>query len=165
MFDLNLGLFVWTSLVFLVLLGILWKFAWGPILAAVDAREKGIQGALDQAASERQAAAKLLAQHREQLADARRQAQEIVASARDAGERIRTEIEAKAREEGDRMLERARGEIGRERDQAIEMLRRESVELALSAASKLLHRKLDSEADRKLVEEYLKQLDRPAAEA
>ncbi|MSR22880.1 MAG: ATP synthase F0 subunit B [Gemmatimonadetes bacterium] len=165
MFDLNLGLFVWTSLVFLVLLGILWKFAWGPILAAVDAREKGIQGALDQAASEREAAAKLLAQHREQLADARRQAQEIVASARDAGERLRTEIEAKAREEGDRMLERARGEIGRERDQAIEMLRRESVELALSAASRLLHRRLDSEADRKLVEDYLKQLDRPAAEA
>jgi F-type H+-transporting ATPase subunit b len=82
MFDLNFGLFVWTSIVFLALLAILWKFAWGPVLAAVDEREKRIQGALDQAAAERNEAAKLLAEHREQMADARRKAQQLIAEGR-----------------------------------------------------------------------------------
>jgi F-type H+-transporting ATPase subunit b len=165
MFDLNFGLFVWTSIVFLALLGILWRFAWGPILAAVDERERRIQGTLDEAAAQRQEAARLLEEHRKQMADARRQAQDIVAGARDAGERLRGEIEAKAREEGDRLLERARSEIERERDLAVETLRREAVELAMSAASKLLRRNLDAEADRKLVEEYLQELRPPTAEA
>ncbi len=165
MFDLNFGLFVWTSIVFVALLAILWKFAWGPILAAVEAREKGIQGTLDQAAAERAEATKLLAQHREQMAEARRQAQGIVAGAREAGERLRGEIEAKAREEGERMLDRARSEIEREKDQALDTLRTESVDLALSAASKLLRRNLDAQADRALVEEYLREVDRKSAEA
>ena len=165
MFDLNFGLFVWTSIVFLALLGILWKFAWGPILGAVEAREKGIQGTLDRAAEERAEAARLLAQHKEQMAEARKQVQEMVAGAREAGERIRSEIEAKAREEGDRLLERARSEIEREKEQAVETLRRECVELALSAASKLLQRRLDAEADRKIVEDYLSAVRRPGAEA
>ena len=165
MFDLNFGLFVWTSIVFLALLGILWRFAWGPILAAVDERERRIQGTLDEAAAQRQEAARLLEEHRKQMADARRQAQDIVAGARDAGERLRGEIEAKAREEGDRLLERARSEIERERDLAVETLRREAVELAMSAASKLLRRNLDAEADRKLVEEYRQELRPPTAEA
>jgi len=165
LFDLNFGLFVWTSIVFLALLGILWKFAWGPILGAVEAREKGIQGTLDRAAEERAEAARLLAQHKEQMAEARKQVQEMVAGAREAGERIRSEIEAKAREEGDRLLERARSEIEREKEQAVETLRRECVELALSAASKLLQRRLDAEADRKIVEDYLSAVRRPGAEA
>ena len=86
MFDLNLGLTVWTSFVFLALLGILWKYAWGPVLAAVEARESGIQDTLDRAASEREEAGKLLAEHRQQMADARRQAQQLIAESREAGE-------------------------------------------------------------------------------
>jgi F-type H+-transporting ATPase subunit b len=165
MFDVNLGLTVWTTVVFLVLLGILYKFAWSKILGAVELREKSIQGNIDQAATQRAEAAKLLEEHRKQMAEARREAQEIVQKAREAGERVRSEIETKAREEGDRMLERARGEIQREKDRAVESLRRESVDLAISAASKLLGKNLDGDADRKLVEDYLKALDRPAAKA
>ncbi|SVC91028.1 uncharacterized protein METZ01_LOCUS343882, partial [marine metagenome] len=85
MFDINLGLSVWTTLVFLTLLGILWKFAWGPILEMVQAREDGIQGTLDQAANQRDEAAKLLAEHRRQMADARRQAQQMIAEGKEAG--------------------------------------------------------------------------------
>ena len=84
MFDINIGLTIWTTFVFLALLGILWKFAWGPVLRAVEAREARIQGALDQAASEREAAERLLAEHRAQMADARRQAQQLLAEGREA---------------------------------------------------------------------------------
>ena len=151
MFDLNPGLSVWTTLVFLILLAILWKFAWGPILQMVQAREDGIQGTLDQAAKERDEAAKLLAEHRQQMADARRQVQKMIADGKEAGERVRREIEEKARAEGDAMIERARESIEREKDAALDDLRKESVDLALAAAAKLVQESLDEKKDRELV--------------
>ncbi len=158
MFDLNLGLSVWTTGVFLGLLAILWKFAWGPILGAVQAREDGIQSTLDQAANERDEAAKLLAEHREQMADARRQGQQMIAEGKEAGERVRQDIEEKARAEGDAMIERARESIEREKDAALEELRKESVDLALAAAAKLVQASLDEKKDRELVMGFIEEL-------
>jgi F-type H+-transporting ATPase subunit b len=158
LFTVNLGTTVWTTFVFLALLGILWRFAWGPILSAVESRESGIQSAIDEAISRNAEAEKLLAEHREQLADARRQANELIAEGKAAGERVRKEIEAKAREEGQAMIERARAEIERERDMALDTLRKESVELALAAASRLVQETLDAPKDRALIESYLSEL-------
>lgn len=158
LFTVNLGTTVWTAIVFLALLGILWKFAWGPILGAVEARENGIQAKLDQAASSNEEAAKLLAEHKEQLADARRQANELIAEGKAAGEHLRKEIEEKARAEAQGMVDRARAEIERERDLAIEALRKESVDLALAAASRLMQENLTQDKDRQLVERYLSEM-------
>ena len=158
MFDLNLGLSVWTTFVFLALLGILWKYAWGPVLAAVDARESGIQDTLDKATNEREEAAKLLAAHRQQMAEARRQAQQQIAEGKEAGERVRQDIEEKARSEGQALIERARESIEREKDLALEALRKESVDLALAAAAKLMHENLDADKDRELVMGYIDDL-------
>lgn len=158
MFDLNPGLTVWTTFVFLALLGILWKYAWGPILAAVEARESRIQDTLDQAAKEREEAAKLLAEHRQQMADARRQAQELIAESREAGDRVRQDIEEKARVEGQALIERARESIQREKEAALDALRRESVDLALAAAAKLMQETLDAAKDRELVMGYIEEL-------
>ncbi|MEX0837593.1 MAG: F0F1 ATP synthase subunit B [Gemmatimonadota bacterium] len=158
LFTVNLGTTVWTTIVFLALLGILWKFAWGPILSAVESREKGIQSAIDEAVARNAEAERLLQEHRDQLADARRQANEMIAEGKAAGERLRREIEEKAREEGQVLIQRARAEIERERDEALDMLRRESVELALAAASHLLREKLDGQNDREMVERYLAEL-------
>jgi F-type H+-transporting ATPase subunit b len=158
LFTVNLGTTVWTAIVFLALLGILWRFAWGPILEAVEARESGIQSKLDEAASRNEEAAKLLAEHKEQLADARRQANELIAEGRAAGEHVRAEIEERARAESQAMVERARGEIERERDRAIDALRKESVDLALAAASRLMQENLDQDKNRQLVERYLSEM-------
>ena len=155
LFDINAGLSAWTLIVFLGLLVILGRFAWAPILQAVEAREKGIQSALDEAAKRNEEAANLLAEHREQLADARRQANALIAEGRAAGEGVRKDIEEKARAEGQAMVERARAEIERERDAALDALRRESVELALAAASRLIQENLDQKKDREIVERYL----------
>jgi F-type H+-transporting ATPase subunit b len=155
LFDINVGLSVWTLVVFAGLVLILGRFAWGPILQAVEAREAGIRSALDQAAERNDEAARLLEEHRAQLADARRQANELIAEGRAAGDKVRKDIEEKARAEGQTIIERARVEIGRERDAALEMLRRESVELAMAAASRLIGENLDAAKDRKLVEKYL----------
>lgn len=167
LFSINAGLSIWTVVIFVALLITLWRFAWGPILSAVEAREKGIQGALEEARRRQEEAAKLLEEHKNQLADARRQAQEILADGREAASRLRKELEGKAREESEAILSRARSEIAREKEAAVDALRRESVDLALAAASKLLHQKLDAEQDRKLVTDYVNGLSAksPGAEA
>jgi F-type H+-transporting ATPase subunit b len=157
-YDLNTGLSVWTLIVFAGLVFLLGKFAWGPILQVVEARERNIQSALDDAAQRNDEAAKLLEEHKALLADGRRQASELIAEGRAAGENVRKEIEEKARAEAQSILERARTEIGRERDAALEALRKESVDLALAAASRLMHENLDQAKDRALVERYLGEL-------
>lgn len=155
LFGINPGLSIWTGVIFLVLLGILWKFGFGPLLAALESRESHIQSALDESAAKQEEAQRLLKEHKQQLADARRQAQEIVAEGKAAGERVRREIEAKAREEGQNLIARARDEIEREKDAALDELRRESVDLALAAASRLMSERMDGERDRELVRDYL----------
>jgi len=164
LFDINVGLSAWTLIVFLGLLAVLGRYAWAPILQAVETREKGIQSALDEAEKRNEDAAKLLAEHREQLADARRQANELIAEGRAAGEVVRKDIEVKARAQA--MADRARAEIVRERDAALDALRRESVELALAAASRLIKENLDQKKDREIVERYLSGLgERGGAQA
>jgi F-type H+-transporting ATPase subunit b len=158
LFDINTGLSAWTLIVFAALLFVLGRYAWGPILGAVKTREEGIQSALDEAARLNEDAAKLLAEHREQLADARRQASDLIAEGKAAGEGVRKEIEEKARGEAQAIIERARAEIERERDAALDALRRESVDLALAAASRLIRENLDQPKDRQLVESYLSEL-------
>ena len=158
LYDINTGLSFWTLVVFGILVFILGKYAWGPILAAVDAREKGIQAALDEAAERNQEAETLLEKYKENLADARRQANELLAEGKAAGDSIRMEIEEKARGEAQSIIERARAEIERERDAAIAEIKRESVDLALSAATRLMQENLDQEKDRALVERYLAEM-------
>jgi F-type H+-transporting ATPase subunit b len=122
LFDVNLGLSLWTVVIFLGLLAILWKFAWGPILGAAATRERRIQEALDEAAGRQAEALRMMEEQKAQLADARRQVQEIIAEGKSAGERVRREIEEKARGEAQGIIERARKEITREKEAASQEL-------------------------------------------
>lgn len=165
LFSVDLGLSLWTVVIFAGLLFILWKWAWGPILDAVNAREESIRSDLEKAAREREEAERLLAEHKKQLAETHRKAQEILAESRQHGDELRREMEEKAREEGQRIMEGARREIEREKERALDDIRRESVDLALAAASKLMKERLDGEKDRKLVLDYLDDLGEGSARA
>ncbi len=165
LFSVDVGLMIWTVLVFGVLLFILGRFAWRPMLTALDAREKGIQDAIDEANRQRDEAQRLMAEHQAQLADGRRQAQQLMADGREAAERLRKELEEKARAESATILDNARREIGRERDAAVETVRREAVDLALAAAARLVSERLDGERDRQLISGYIEELGRGGAEA
>ncbi|MCA9737977.1 MAG: F0F1 ATP synthase subunit B [Gemmatimonadota bacterium] len=160
LFAVDWGLSFWTVLTFGALLFVLTRFAWKPLLGALDAREASIRATIEDARRLKEEGEALAAENRQQLAEARRNAQQIIAESREAADRVRKEIEEQARAEGQALLERARREIERERDSAIEALRKESVELALSAASRLIQRNLDSESDRALVMDYLNQLEK-----
>jgi F-type H+-transporting ATPase subunit b len=160
LFSVNVALTIWTIVVFFALFFILKAVVWPQILGNALAREQRIQAALDEAARRQTEAAALLEQHRAQLADARRQAQEIVNEGKVAGERVRREIEDKARGEGQQLIERAKREIEREKESALNEIRKESVDLALAAAARLMQEKLDPEKDKRLVVGYLDELAR-----
>lgn len=159
-FDINTGLIIWTLLVFGLLLALLWRFAWPAILRSVEERERKIQQQLDEAEKNRVESARLLEEHKQLLATARGEAQELIARAKQVAEKEREALLARAREEQDELLARARREIEAEKQKALLELRREAVDLALAAAAKLIQEKLDDEANRKLVTDYLASLER-----
>ena len=158
LFSINPGLVIWTWVIFLILLFVLRKWAWGPILGALETREKRIQEALDGASRDREEANRLLAEQRKLLDESRDQAQHILADSRKAGERVRAELLEEGRRQREQIVERAKEDIERERDQALETIRREAVDLSISAAGRVLQREVDSSENRRLVEDYLESL-------
>ncbi len=154
-FSINGGLIIWTLVIFGLLMFILAKTAWPAILRQVEEREARIREQLAAAEQANADAQRILAEYQAQVAGARAEAQDIVAAGREAGERLREELLAKGRTEQEELLERARREIALERDRALAELRREAVELSLAAATRVLERNVDTEADRKLVNDYL----------
>ena len=158
-FEVNFGLFFWTWLVFFALLYFLKKFAWPPLVKATVDREHRIQAQLEEAERRNKEAQALLEEHRRLLADTRAKAHSIVTEAKDFAEKERTAAMVKTRQEQEELLERARRDIIAERERAVAELRREAVDLSLAAASRLIGERLNSDSDRKIVQEYLAGLD------
>src|SRR5256714_11619055 len=158
-FSINTGLIFWTVVVFGILLVVLWRLGWPALLKTVEARERRIQQQLEEAERSRAEAARLLEEHKRTIGTAKAEAQEIVAKAKALADKERETLLAKARQEYEQLLERARHEIEAEKEKAIVALRREAVDLSIAAAYKLLQAQLDSETNRKLVMEYLVQLE------
>ena len=156
------GLMVWTLVIFVILVFILSKYAFGPITAAVVAREKALEDAINAAKRDREEAASVLAEHRAKLDALHGEGQTIIADARIAAERVRSELVEQAHAEQAAMLARARQEIESEKTRAIAELRREAVDLAIAGASKVIEKNLDQDSNRKLVESFLASVS-PAA--
>ncbi|MBV9879528.1 MAG: F0F1 ATP synthase subunit B [Gemmatirosa sp.] len=149
------GLMVWTLVIFVILLVILSKFAFKPLVAAVEARERSLEEAIEGAKRDRDEAARLLAEQRTQLEGARGEAQRYIAEGRAASEKMKADLLEQTRQQQQELLERARREIDAERERAIADLRREAVDLALAGASKVVERNLDDAGNRQLVENFL----------
>ena len=153
--SLQLNLMFWTLGIFIILYILLRKFAFGPITAAVEAREKALEEAIEGAKRDREAAARLLAEHEARIDAARGEAQKLIADSRAVAEKMRADLLEQTRREQQDMLERARREIQTEKERAISQLRREAVDLALAGASKVIEQNLETEKNRQLVERYL----------
>jgi F-type H+-transporting ATPase subunit b len=153
------GLLIWTLVVFGILLALLWKLGWPALLKIVEEREARIAKQLADAERANAEAARLLEQHKAALAQARAEAQEIVAVAKNVAQKEREQLLARAREEQEQLLERARRDIEAEKEKAILALRREAVELSIAAATKLVGSNLDTDANRRLVTDYLASLE------
>ncbi len=152
------GLMFWTVLIFLIFVFLLRKFAWGPIVTALDEREKNILDSIESAERSRDDGIKILAEQKDTLRKSREEAKSIIAEARAVAGKEGEKVLAKTRAEADQVLERAKAEIRNEEAQAVNRVREEAVDIAMSAAAKLIQRTLGEPDQRRLVEEFISQV-------
>jgi F-type H+-transporting ATPase subunit b len=160
-FAVNFGLFFWTWVVFITLMFLLKKFAFPAILKATEDRERAIAKQLDEAQKANTESQALVAENRRLVAEARLSAQAMLTDAKVSAEKERALAIEKTRHEQEELLARARRELQAEREKAVAELRREAIDLSLAAASRLISQRLDSAADRALVEGYLASMEKP----
>jgi len=156
--DINLGLTVWTIVLFVAFATLLGKFGWGPLLQLIDEREKSVRGGIEGAHKANTEAAALLDKHKEMIREAGRERDEIMKRSLAEAEQIKADITAKARSEGEALLKRAKEQIDREKALAILDLRAQVADIAVLAASKIVTSSLTPEAQRKLVSETIEKL-------
>jgi F-type H+-transporting ATPase subunit b len=155
-FDPGVG--IWALVVFVLLLLILKKFAWTPILDALDAREKSVRESLDQASNIQAENARLAQEQARLLAESRAQAQQILANARETGEALKKGFEAAALEEKQRILASATQEIEAQKRAAVSELRKTTAELSIGIAEKLIRQNLDEAKSRALVDQLIQEV-------
>lgn len=140
----GLGLVIWMTLAFLVVLFLLGKFAWKPILTMIREREASIEDALQEAEKAKDAMRKLKTDNEQLLNEARQEREEIVKSAREMKNKIIAEAEAKANEKGDKIIAEAREKINAEKSAAINELKNQVAELSIEIAEKIVKQELSS---------------------
>ena len=153
------GLFIWTILTFLVLLGLLAKFAWGPLLKALEERQELIRTSLDDADKAKQELERLNQESAQIISEARAEAQSIVVKSRADAETVREDSRRKAKEEGDALIRSAQRQIELETARALQQIRHEVVDLSLTVASKLIKKNLTQEDNDALIQHSLAQID------
>lgn len=154
----NPGLIFWTIITFLFVAIVLrWK-AWGPILSLVEEREKQINNAIESAKRERAEAEKMLTEQKAAIAEARREAAEMVRKSQGEMEKFKEQMMADARKKAEEELASARRQIQEEKAKALAEVRSMAVDLALSAAERLIGEKMDDSKHRSMAEQFIEQL-------
>jgi F-type H+-transporting ATPase subunit b len=151
----HVGLIFWTVVVFGLLLFVLRRFAWGPMVSALDQREKTIEESITRAERALDEARRMQADNETARREAERQAQTILREAREAADRQRAAEVEQTKGALARMQEQARAEIEREKQQALTALRAEVADLAIGAAEKILRENLDDDRQRRLVDRFI----------
>jgi len=154
------GTIFWTFVTFLILMFLLGRYAWKPLLAAVDAREKGIRDTLDTARQQREESQRILEEHKALMNQARRERAEAVEAGRRDAERVKGEILEEARRQREQLVAQTETQLAASLRQARLELKGEVANLAIQAAGKLLAKNLDEPTQRRLVEDYIADLER-----
>ena len=153
------GLYIWTIVTFLVLVALLAKFAWRPLLAALDERQQAIRKSLDDARQAKQDLERVHAESAKILEQARKEAESIVASTRTDVNQFREEMRLKAREEAAGIVKNAERQIELETARALQQIRHEAVDLSVTIASKLLQRNVSKDDNARLIEDTFKRIE------
>jgi F-type H+-transporting ATPase subunit b len=153
------GLFVWTIVTFLVLLTILAKFAWTPLLKALEERRNTITKALEDAQQARQELERVAQQSSEIMRKSRADAEAVITQSRADADRLREEMRLKARSEAEGIVRNAERQIQLETARALQQIRHEAVDLSVMIASRIIQRNLSKEDNEKLIDEALRQVE------
>jgi len=157
-FNADIGNLIFTLIVFGLVVLLLGKFAWKPLLTVLNEREKTIRDSLEAARQQREQAEQLMAEHRRQLDQARQEASEIVAEGRRDAEVVRQKIQEQARREGAEIIARARREIKLATETAIKELYDQTAELSVRIAASIIRKQLTPEDHRQLIAESLQEM-------
>ncbi|HLP71305.1 MAG TPA: F0F1 ATP synthase subunit B [Bacteroidales bacterium] len=156
----SIGTIFWSVLIFLIFFGILAKFGWKPILAAIKARDEMIKGSLESAERAREEMKKLQSDNEAILRKAREEREEILKEARDVRDKLISEAKGKATDEAEKLIEKARAGIESEKRKALSEIREQVAGLSVDIASKLIGEKLkQTDEQSKLIDNYLKDID------
>ncbi len=158
-FSGNVGNALWTLVIFVLVVVVLGKFAWGPVLSLLKQREDFIHKALSDAKRDRDEAEARLREHAARLQSAQAEAIGIIDEARRDAERLRQELRDRARAEADTMIKNAERQIEAQTTRALQQLRQEAVDLSVTIASKILQRNISKEDNDKLIAEALRQIE------
>jgi F-type H+-transporting ATPase subunit b len=158
MFEINPGLIVWTVITFVVLLSVMKKFAWKPILKMLEERESKIRTALEEADRARTEAAEMLKQNEKNLARAEEEYQKMIREGKALAEKLKEDIVTKAKQQAQQELKLATEEIQRNVDAAKLQLRAEVADLAIKATEKILAETLDEKRQKQLIDSVMNQL-------
>ena len=153
------GLFIWTILTFLVLVALLAKFAWRPLLEALERRQATITRSLEDAQKARHELERLQRESAEMMRQARVEAESIISRSRSDAEALREELKQKSRAEAAAIVKNAEKQIQMETARAVQQIRTETVELSVAIASKILKRQVSKEDHEGLIEDTLKQVE------
>lgn len=153
------GLYIWTIVTFLVLLVLLAKFAWGPLLDALEKRQDAIRKSLDDARQAKEELQRIQAEAQKILAEARTEAGEIVSRTRTDAARFADEMKVKARADAEALVKHAERQIEMQTARAVDTIRHEAVDLSVAIASKILRRDISKEDNERLIDDALKQID------
>jgi F-type H+-transporting ATPase subunit b len=153
------GLMIWTLVTFVIVLIVLRKYAYGPLQQMIDVRRQAIVADLDAAESARTDAQETLAEYRQQLAEARREAGKIVEDARRSGDERRAAAVAELEAEKNRLMRQTQDEIRAETRQALNAIKQQVADLAVAATEKVVRARLDEAEQRRLIDEALADVD------
>ena len=155
----DVGLYIWTIVTFLLLLVAFNYLAWRPLKATLAAREDSIRKSLDDARQAREELQRLRGESAKMLADARAEADTILARTRDDANRFRDEMKEKAQAEAATIVKNAERRIEMETSRALQQIRAEAVEFSVAIASKILQRNVSKEDNERLIEETFRQIE------
>jgi F-type H+-transporting ATPase subunit b len=153
------GLYIWTIVTFLVLVTILAKFAWKPLLEALESRQALIRKSLDEAAQAKRDLERLANEAAQIMSKARVEAEAVVTRSQADADRLREEMRQKAKTDADVIVKSAERQIQLETNRALQQIRLEAVDLSVMIASKLIQRNLTREDNEKLIDDALKQVE------
>jgi F-type H+-transporting ATPase subunit b len=156
------GLYIWTIVTFLILLALLAKFAWGPLLDALQKRQDAIRSSLDDARKAKEELARLQAESARMLAEARTEAANIISSTRSDAARFADEMKQKARADAEALVRNAQREIDTQTNRAIDTIRREAIDLSVAVAAKILQRDISKADNERLVDDAIREMQAKA---
>jgi len=158
MFEPEPGLMIWTIISFGLLLVLLKKFAYKPVLELLEEREKAVQDTINASEQKRQAAEALLLQYQQQLDEGRNEVQRMFEEGRTSGEKLKNEILATASEESKKLIKKAQEEIEREKNKVLMEIQERVADLSVKVATKIITQTLETKDHERLIEDALAQV-------